>query len=154
MKTRNMRLCLSTLPVVGLFALTAGCQSTSDDQAMEDEAMADMAMIVAADQAATTSITVANVSMTADGFVVVHASNPDGSIIVPDSIGHVAVAAGSHENVVVPLEFPVSAGDVVHVMLHSDDGEIGVYEFKTGATENDLPVVENESPVITQLTVQ
>jgi hypothetical protein len=128
---------ISSLAIAGL---ASACQSSSTEEAVEEEVMEPMSTVAAMDQAATNSITIDSVTMDADGFVVVHASNPDGTVIAPDSIGHVAVAAGTHQNVAVPLDQPVAAGDVVHVMLHTDTGEIGVYEFRTGMTEFDPPV--------------
>ena len=148
---RSSRFSLAMISSLAVAGLVTACQTSSTEEAAEEEMTETMAMVEAMDQAATDSITVASVTMDADGFVVVHASNADGSIIAPDSIGHVAVAAGTHENVVVPLTQGVAAGDVVHVMLHTDSGEIGVYEFMTGMTEVDVPVAG--APVVA-VTVQ
>ena len=135
-------------------AALAACQTSQPVAEAEAEPMDSMAMIIVENQAATDSITVGTVSLPADGFVVVHAANEDGTPTVPDSIGHVAAPAGKSENVVVPLEFPVAAGGTVYVMLHEDSGELGVYEFKTGSTDVDLPVTVDGGPVITPITIE
>ncbi|MGF1626115.1 MAG: hypothetical protein ACFCVH_14630 [Alphaproteobacteria bacterium] len=161
MKIRTLRDASTGVLLLAVAGFAAGCQSTPPaaesmaDESMESmETMAAMSMVSASDQAATDSIVVASVTMESAGFVTIHASNPDGSMIAPDSIGHVAVPAGTSENVVVPLDTPVAAGDVVHVMLHEDTGEIGVYEFRAGATEFDLPVMMDGQMVMTPITIQ
>lgn len=152
MDRRSNRVSVAMISSLAVAALASACQSSSTEVAAEAEAEATvetMAMVSAADQAATDSITVASVTMESDGFVVVHASNPDGSVIAPDSIGHVAVSSGTHSNVVVPLTQSVAAGSVVHVMLHNDSGEIGVYEFMTGKTDVDVPVAGANLAMVT-----
>lgn len=147
--SRNLAALISTL---GVAALVSGCQtSASSDTAMEDEVMSSGAMIAVENQAVVDSVTVASVTMDVDGFVVVHAANPDGTPVVPDSIGHIAVTTGTTINLEVPLDQPVAAGDKLFVMLHGDSGEIGVYEFKTGSTDVDLPIVVDDAPVITPI---
>lgn len=150
---RNTRLIAAPLALCAAAALAA-CQTSGPAEEAEAEPADSMAMIVVESQQATDSITVGTVSLPTDGFVVVHAANEDGTPTVPDSIGHVAAPAGKSENVVVPLEFPVAAGDTVYVMLHEDSGELGVYEFKTGSTDVDLPVTVDGAPVITPITIQ
>lgn len=149
------RSCVALVSTLGMTALISGCQTGStSDEAMEDEAMSSGAMITVENQAVVDSVTVASVTMDVDGFVVVHAANPDGTPVVPDSIGHAAVTTGTTINLVVPLEQPVAAGDKLFVMLHGDSGEIGVYEFKTGSTDVDLPIVVDDAPVITPIVAE
>ena len=145
--------------LVAIAALAAGCQSSepaaeATPPATASAAATSTATVSASDQAATDSITVARVNMEATGFVTIHGTDANGAMIVPDSIGHIAVPAGTSENVVVPLDTPVAAGDVVHVMLHEDTGQPGVYEFKAGATEFDLPVIIDGAPVMSAVTIQ
>lgn len=64
-----------------------------------------------AEQAPGSRVTVAGVSLAEDGFVVVHASDAEGQIVAPASIGHVAVAAGDHAAVEVPLAREVAAAE-------------------------------------------
>ncbi len=156
MPIQSHRTFMSIIAAAGAAALLSACQSSgSADAEMETEMTApEMAMVTVADQVATDSITVASVDMPVDGFVVIHATDENGDIVAPDSIGHLYLEAGSHTDVVVPLEFPVASGDTVIAMLHGDSGELGVYEFRTGATENDLPLMENDAPVVKPLAVQ
>jgi len=72
------------------------------------------------------TITIDSVTMSADGFVVVHAGDAESFGAV---LGFAPVAAGTSTDVVVELE-----GDITNVlwpMLHVDTGEAGVYEFGT-----------------------
>ncbi|GAA5020704.1 hypothetical protein GCM10011506_04250 [Marivirga lumbricoides] len=80
------------------------------------------------------TITAANLTVNADAWVVVHASNAtnDGPQ-VPEIISvPVRVPAGSNEDVEIELTEAVAAGDVIYVMLHTDNGVIGEYEFDAG----------------------
>jgi hypothetical protein len=146
--------------VVALAALAAGCQSSepaTEDayaEAATTTTTTAAATVSATDQPAGASVTVASVTMPTTGFVTIHGTDANGAMIVPDSIGHVAVPAGTSENVVVPLDAPATAGSVVHVMLHEDTGQPGIYEFKTGSTEVDLPVVVDGAPVMSAVTLQ
>lgn len=76
-------------------------------------------------------ITASNLTVNADAWVVVHASNEanDGPQ-VPEIISvPVQVPAGSNDNVEIELTQAVAAGDVIYVMLHTENGDIGEYEF-------------------------
>ncbi|MGB7339984.1 MAG: hypothetical protein WBC91_13905 [Phototrophicaceae bacterium] len=85
------------------------------------------------------TVTIDSVTLSVDGFVVVHAGDAESFGAV---LGFAAVPAGTSTNVVVELEGDMT--DVVWPMLHVDTGEAGVYEFGTveGA---DGPVVVNGS---------
>jgi hypothetical protein len=93
------------------------------------------------------SITVSNVIMSTDGFVVIHADN-DGA---PGPVlGYVAVSASaSNVGIGVALD-PVGLTPVLHPMLHVDDCEAGVYEF--GAVEGcDAPLFVDEEIVMVEI---
>lgn len=80
-----------------------------------------------------------------DGFVVVHATNPDGSVVLTPELGKVYLSAGSYTDVVVTLDpgelaangYEVGTARAVVPMLHIDDGD-QQYEFPNGP---DTPVM-------------
>ncbi len=72
------------------------------------------------------TITIDSVTLSVDGFVVVHSG--DAETFGP-VLGFAPVAAGTSTDVVVELEGDVTG--VVWPMLHVDTGEAGVYEFGT-----------------------
>ena len=103
------------------------------------------------------TITVENVSLDRDGWVVVHASNEAGDgPMVPEIISE-PVYLEDMENADVTITFKddanVSSGDVVWVMLHNDTGVEGVYEFD-GMNGLDLPITDDGGVVVTPITIQ
>ena len=100
-------------------------------------------MIMVGNQMAGKTVTVEEVTLEADGFLVVHAMK-DGKPVVPASLGHVALKAGTHKNVVIELSEATKSGDTVLTMLHTDGGTMGTYEFPNG----DGPVMMGGKPVV------
>jgi hypothetical protein len=94
-------------------------------------------------QSAGNTVTAKSVTIAKDGFLVIHAMK-DGKPVVPASLGHVALKAGTTRNVVIELSEATSAGDTVLFMLHTDDGTMGGYDFPNG----DAPVVVGGKPVV------
>ncbi len=93
-------------------------------------------ILSANDQFVDDIVVIDSITMSADGFVVVHADNGEGA--PGDVIGVEPVVAGISTNVVVELDdIPT---DVIFPMLHADTETLGEYEFGTvdGA---DAPVV-------------
>jgi LPXTG-motif cell wall-anchored protein len=84
-----------------------------------------------------------------DGWVVIHESNADGTVKVPDIIGRVAVKAGMSHNLAIVLDKKVETGAKLWPMLHIDAGQIGTYEFP-GA---DTPVAVNGQIVMQPIIV-
>lgn len=103
------------------------------------------------------TITIENVNLDMDGWVVVHASNAAGDgPMVPEIISEpVYLDAGDNSDVVVTFteDANVSAGDTVWVMLHNDTGVDGVYEFN-GVNGLDLPIIDDSGVVVTPVTLQ
>jgi len=95
------------------------------------------------------SVLITSVTASQDGWVVVHESNPDGSILLPGIIGKTAIKAGTTANVVIPLDKQVANGAKLWPMLHIDVGQIGVYEFPGP----DVPVVVNGDIVMVPIIV-
>ncbi len=98
------------------------------------------------------AVVVKSVTAAADGWVVIHAMK-DGKPVVPASIGHTYVKAGTTENVYVPLTGPYE-GDKVIAMLHVDDGKMGVYEFGISGVANDKPVIVDGKPVVKPIAIE
>lgn len=99
------------------------------------------------------SITVSEIVLNEDGWVVVHADNGDAPQ-VPDIISMpVYLPAGSYTDVEVPMknDATVAAGDQVWVMLHSDTDTEGVYEFDGG--EMDPPLQVNEEILMQEINI-
>jgi hypothetical protein len=87
------------------------------------------------------TITAENLTVNAAAWVVVHASNAnnDGPE-VPGIISEpVQLAVGANDNVVMTLTENVAADATLYVMLHTDNGTIGAYEFD-GANGFDAPI--------------
>jgi hypothetical protein len=99
--------------------------------------------------AAGNSVMVDSVTAAQDGWLVVHESNADGSVKVPDIIGKTQVKAGTTANVMIPLDKQISTPAKLWPMLHIDAGQIGTYEFP-GA---DTPVVVNGEIVMMPVVV-
>lgn len=92
------------------------------------------------------TVTVAQVTAAAQGWLVIHA-NVDGK---PGPVlGQVSVPAGTTDNVVVTLDTPLSGTEPVWAMLHVDGGVVGTYEFP-GA---DSPVMVNDAITMASLMV-
>ena len=107
--------------------------------------------ISAGPQAAGGSITVSEVAMPSNGWLVVHAVR-DGKMDVSGSIGHTYVPAGPSSDVAVSLTEAVAPGDSVVAMLHLDTGNAKVYEFANGSTEpQDMPVFIDGKPVMASI---
>lgn len=120
---------------------TAAMSGTID---VEDQALVD------------NTITVDNIFVDMDGYVVVHASNVDGSgPMVPEIISvPVYVEAGDNPSVEITFteDANVEVGDKVWVMLHNDTGVEMVYEFD-GVNGLDLPLMDDDGIVVTPITI-
>lgn len=95
-------------------------------------------------------ITVGKVNMSQEGWVVVHKSNGNGGPIIPDIISvPKQVDAGTSDSVKVQLDSTVSLqdGDTVWVMLHTDNGTEGQYEFD-GQNGLDAPLLNSDSSIV------
>lgn len=110
--------------------------------------------LMADNQAVTdNSITVNNVTLEEDGWIVVHADNEGspGQVIGVSDV----ITAGSHDDVSITFNesADVNVGDTLWLMLHSDTGAAGEYEFD-GENGLDLPVMgEDDAPVMISITV-
>ncbi|PKL80887.1 MAG: hypothetical protein CVV25_02930 [Ignavibacteriae bacterium HGW-Ignavibacteriae-4] len=81
-------------------------------------------------QSVTNSVTL-SVNAATDGWIVIHNSNSDGSIITQSIIGKAAVKAGLNQNIVVQLDnnITIGSGKKIYPMVHIDNEPKGVYNF-------------------------
>ena len=110
--------------------------------------------IKVAPQPAGNTVTIPMVTIAHNGFLVIHDSNAMGKIVVPQSIGHVAITAGTHKNVMVKLDHPVKAGKKLYAMLHEDTGKPGVYRFAASGGKVDVPTMQDGKPVIVPFMIK
>lgn len=98
------------------------------------------------------SVVVETVTAAQDGWVVIHKID-HGKPVVPTSIGHTYVKAGTTEHVYVALSEAVEGHKVI-AMLHSDDGHLGVYQFGADSTEFDKPVAVDGNVVVAPIAIE
>lgn len=72
------------------------------------------------------------------GYVVVHAMK-DGAPMVPASMGHTAVPAGTTQNVVVAIDGGVLPGTEYVAMVHYETNGNDTYDYAAGMTDADTP---------------
>lgn len=114
------------------------------------ETMAPTGVITVSDQVIQeNTLTVSQLESNATGWLVVHASNAanDGPEVPGIISTPVQVSAGMNMDVEIMLTEPVSVGDVLYVMLHTENGEIGSYEFD-GANGFDGPITTQSITVL------
>ncbi|MBK6264576.1 hypothetical protein JKA74_05955 [Marivirga sp. S37H4] len=95
-------------------------------------------------------IKVENVNLDQNGWVVVHASTAEGGPVVPEIISEpLFVEAGSTDNLELTLTDVdnLSDGDKLWVMLHTDDGTEGTYEFD-GVNGFDAPILTDGGDIV------
>lgn len=103
------------------------------------------------------NISLDSVTLAEDGFVVVHAFDTKGDLVLTPPLGVVYLTAGTHENVMVELDpmllsengYGASAKDVLP-MIHVDANANQVYEFPDGG---DVPVMVNGDMVVATLSL-
>lgn len=121
------------------------------------EVMAPMGTLEVADQhISQNTIVVPSAEISGAGWIVVHADNGSDAPVVPAIISEpVQIEAGMNTNVMVMLKEGVSImdGDKVWVMLHTDNGEMGAYEFD-GANGLDGPIMSEGSITMEQITIE
>jgi hypothetical protein len=110
------------------------------------------------DQAAMgTTITIGAAVLVEDGFIVVHAFDRDGELVLTPPLGLVYLPAGRHENVAIELDpalleeygYGSEPKDVLP-MLHIDANANQTYEFPDGP---DVPVMVGDDMVVATMAV-
>ena len=101
------------------------------------------------------TVMIESVTVNRKAWVVVHADNGNGGPVVPDIISEPKqVEAGTTENVEVMLKDGVTVEDdqTIWIMLHTDDGTIGEYEFD-GNNGLDAPLMADGNVVVSSIDV-
>ena len=99
-----------------------------------------------------TAITVAMVTLPAPGFIAVHANADGGPGPV---IGHSALLpAGTSTDVVITLDQPLTASDLVFPMVHIDMNGNGEYEFAPPDVKTDVPGLLDDGETIAVIGVE
>lgn len=91
------------------------------------------------------TVVVALVRSAGPGFIVIHEDSAGSPGAV---IGNTGVDNGDQTNVQVTLNRDAVDQEVLHAMLHTDDGALGVYEFD-GLSGVDDPAIDKEGQVVT-----
>lgn len=97
------------------------------------------------------SVSFANVTVEADGYLVIHETDDSGAPVTPGSIAHIPVSAG--ENLAVTVPAALTTGKTYNVMLHSETNGNDTYDFAEGMTDVDTPVMMDGKPVMENFTV-
>ncbi|MFZ6051490.1 DUF7282 domain-containing protein [Halocola ammonii] len=141
----------ASLLVLGL----SSCEKDDEDD-MEEEMMEESddptGSFEAMDQRLSQNmVVVESITMSEDGWVVIHADNGNGGPVVPGIISTPKfVEAGTSTDVKVALEQTAEfeSGDDIWIMLHTDTGVEGVYEFD-GNSGEDGPILDSDGNVVT-----
>ena len=125
-----------------LAALTVSASALATGASAQDAPM----IMLSGISASSMEVTVPGVMLDQPGFVVVH-EMVDGAPVVPASIGHAYVEAGTTESVMIPLDTALAADSQYMLMLHYDTDGDGVYSFGEGMTDVDTPVMMDGAAV-------
>jgi hypothetical protein len=99
-----------------------------------------------------TTITIDSVIADADGFVVVHATDANGDLVLTPPLGVAYVAAGTHTDLAIDLDptelakYAYHQGGAIVPMLHVDADGDRAYSFPNGP---DVPVMVDGAMVVT-----
>lgn len=98
------------------------------------------------------SVVASSVMAGEDGWLVIHRT--DAAMKPGPVVGHAALKAGENKDVSAKLDEPVKSGDMLMLMLHSDNGpKKGEFEYTLGAKE-DGPVRVNDKLVMSMITAK
>lgn len=147
---------MQRIAVAGLAATLIFSACKKEEMPMDD-IMSPTGSFKASDQTLSqNTIIIEEATFSADGWIVVHADNGNNGPVVPDIISEpVLVKEGTSTNIEVPLRNDVSFtdGDQVWIMLHTDTGVLGKYEFD-GQSDADGPVMDGENMVMSPITIE
>jgi len=118
--------------IAEVIALSAVAFASKDIPSGGIMVKASEAYVTAADQSVWNSVTLDQVDIPMDGWVIVRAA--DGGDGNPAAvIGYSAVSAGTNRNVVVPVDRTDGLPGTVLVSLATDEGTAGTFEFDAGS---------------------
>lgn len=101
------------------------------------------------------TITVATATFDRSGWIVIHKDNGSGGPVVPGIISvPMMVDAGTSTNIEVELATTaeITDGETLWIMLHTDTGVAGTYEFD-GANGFDGPIIDDGNIVMSSIEV-
>ncbi|WP_375580768.1 hypothetical protein ABWH96_07050 [Marivirga tractuosa] len=150
-KKQNLKALMrsSFIAIAASSLLFTACNNEDEEEEMMEPDMPTGMLTVSDQLISQNTINVSNVNLDQDGWIVVHA-NEEGEPVVPDIISEpVFVEAGESSDIEVPLNdfSSLSDGGSVWVMLHTDDGEEGTYEFD-GANGLDAPITTEDGDIV------
>ncbi|SLN14930.1 hypothetical protein ROJ8625_00477 [Roseivivax jejudonensis] len=114
----------------------------------------DMPMVEASDQSVSNGVVSASrIVAPANGWLVVHRT--DEEMAPGPVVGHAPIREGETSDVAAILTEEVASGDMLMLMVHSEDdgSETGIFEYTLGATE-DGPIRQDEELVMTVITAE
>lgn len=125
-------------------SVTLGFTSCSDDDDIDPIIEPTGSLVVEDQMLQNNMLTINNVMMSDNGWVVIHRDNGSGGPMVPEIISvPKMVEAGESMDIMVQLKEgeAVDDGETLWAMLHTDDGIIGTYEFN-GTNGLDAPIMD------------
>ena len=125
----------------------------NDDDSAENDNNADVSPgVIVSDQTLTVvdRVTVSQVMSDGPGFVVIREQT---SGMIGGILGFAPVSIGTNLNVAVDVTRFANDGETLYATLHSDDGDVGVFEFDGGGNGLDLPVSDMDGPIAAAFVV-
>ena len=101
-----------------------------------------------------TRLVVNEVTAVHDGFVVAHPIDEKGNPVLGKSLGYTSVKKGMTTDVAIDVGEILMSGTRLVVVLHSDTGTIGKYEYAATPTDKDRPVMRSGKPVAALITIR
>ena len=138
---------MKTITLTAAIAMLAGGAALAQTADMSP-------MIDASDQSVSNGVvSAAKVVAPANGWLVVHRT--DSEMKPGPVVGYAPVREGETSDVAAILTEEVASGDMLMLMVHSDEGgsKTGMFEYSLGAKE-DGPIRVDEKPVMTTITAQ
>lgn len=134
---------ISIAVVLASITFLASCDKEDDPDPMDS--------FTATSQTLSQNMVMINsITLEDDGWVVIHADNGSDAPVVPGIISVPKyIEAGTSTNVMVQLDesATIADGDKIWIMLHTDDGVLGTYEFN-GTNGLDAPVTDSNDDVV------
>ncbi|MEQ8898275.1 MAG: hypothetical protein RID23_14400 [Roseovarius sp.] len=138
---------MKTLINLTAVAIMAAGTAFADDDGMEP-------MVKASDQDVSNGVVSAEmIAAPKNGWLVVHRT--DAEIKPGPVVGYAPIREGETKDVAAILTEEVATGDMLMLMIHSEDGgmETGIFEYTLGASE-DGPIKPDGKLVMTVITAQ
>jgi hypothetical protein len=145
---------LLSITLLSSALLFAACEDDDDDNVTPMSPSSPSPSLSVSDQIASrNSITVSEVTVDGPGWLVVHRDNGNNGPVVPAIISTpTALSSGSNSNVKVEIpNVPLSDGETIWVMVHTDDGD-GLYEFDTNQN-TDGPVTVDGNILMSSIVI-